>query len=218
MWKFKNLFSHRYNGIKIIRCLIYHFITFIYRDYMRYSLCIIKVMQIWYFSSAASRYKKGIAKIYTTVLISKTYFQFLVLFFVFFCRCMWFLSSTLKLFSFKDQTNKVEPTSPILSYSQMYEFRVFREIRFLYERTNSRCQQDQKDTISSSKLAESLQANETTAVHLDAAQPFWKSYPPFSLLSSSHLPPQQHGFSLSNRRYILWRTSRSKPSEFRLRR
>lgn len=75
-----------------------------------------------------------------------------------------------------------------------------------------------KKTLSSSKLAESLQANETTAVHLDAAQPFWKSYPLFSLLSSSHLPPQQHGFSLSNRRYILWRTSRSKPSEFRLRR
>lgn len=49
---------------------------------------------------------------------------------------------------FRSKTRRTKSSQPpILSYSQIYEFRVFREIRFLYEWTNSRCQQDQKDTI-----------------------------------------------------------------------
>lgn len=59
---------------------------------------------------------------------------------------------------------EVEPIS--LSYSQIHEFRVS---RFLYERTKLCCTNRIKKTLSSLKLAESLQANETAAVHLNAA-------------------------------------------------
>jgi len=57
-----------------------------------------------------------------------------------FCRALWNY--------FRSKTRRTKSSQPpIFYYSQIYEFRVFREIRFLYERTNSRCQQDQKDTI-----------------------------------------------------------------------
>lgn len=161
-------------------------------------------------------FQKGIAKIYTTILITKTYFQFLVLFFVFFCRCMWFLSSTLKSFSFKDQANKVEPSSHrfLLANIRVSRF-PWNPILIRRDEFTLR-QQDQKDNIvvevsgiAASKRNGGGRSQCGTAL-LEIISPF--------LSAAFFIPPQQHGFSLPNRRYILWYTSRSKPSEFRLRR
>lgn len=166
---------------------IYRFITFIYRVCTQYSLCVIKVMQIWYLSFAASRYRKGIAKIYIQqYLLQKRTFSSL------YCSFTDFLLHVIFVERFKiifvqrpDERNRANLPSLLTRKYTSFAFSVKSD-----SYTNERIHVANriKKALSSSKLAESLRANETAAVHLDAAEPFWKSCPPSFFLPLSFRP------------------------------